>query len=161
MAVAVAVLHHFFTPFYSPFYRWHRIALSVEKNTVTMIVDCKKKISKALPRSDHAIISTDGIAVFGTRILDDNVYEVREIERWFPTHRLYLGSPPYQFISPTMNSSVTPFYSIVIRICLITEQHRAKRHSLLISAITYYVSMCAQLMDRCFKRQDRLHSCTQ
>ncbi|XP_031425940.1 collagen alpha-1(XI) chain-like [Clupea harengus] len=60
--------------------KWHRVALSVEKNTVTMIVDCKKKISKALDRSDHAVISTDGIAVFGTRILDDNVYEVSEIE---------------------------------------------------------------------------------
>lgn len=47
---------------------------------MTMIVDCKKKISKALDRSDHAVISTDGIAVFGTRILDDNVYEVSEIE---------------------------------------------------------------------------------
>lgn len=57
---------------------------------MTMIVDCKKKISKALHRSDHAIISTDGIAVFGTRILDDNIYEVRQIE----THRLYSAAHP-------------------------------------------------------------------
>lgn len=82
------------TSFITLFFRWHRVAISVEKNTVTMIVDCKKKISKALHRSDHAIISTGGIAVFGTRILDDNVYEVREIETW---HYIFIqlsqGSP--------------------------------------------------------------------
>ncbi len=55
--------------------RWHRVAISIEKKTVTMIVDCKKKISKPLSRSDHAIINTDGITVFGTRILDEAVFE--------------------------------------------------------------------------------------
>lgn len=28
-------------------------------------------------RSDQAVINTDGITVFGTRILDDDVFEVR------------------------------------------------------------------------------------
>ncbi|TRZ04437.1 hypothetical protein DNTS_016090 [Danionella cerebrum] len=56
--------------------RWHRVAISIEKKSITMIVDCKKKISKPLSRSDHAIINTDGIAVFGTRILDEEVFEV-------------------------------------------------------------------------------------
>uniref|UniRef100_A0A671S2Q3 Laminin G domain-containing protein n=1 Tax=Sinocyclocheilus anshuiensis TaxID=1608454 RepID=A0A671S2Q3_9TELE len=55
--------------------KWHRVAISIEKKTVTMIVDCKKKISKPLSRSDHAIINTDGITVFGTRILDEEVFE--------------------------------------------------------------------------------------
>jgi len=55
--------------------RWHRVAISIEKKAVTMIVDCKKKISKPLSRSDHSIINTDGIAVFGTRILDEEVFE--------------------------------------------------------------------------------------
>lgn len=58
-----------------PIKRWHRVAISIEKKTVTMIVDCKKKISKPLSRSDHAIINTDGITVFGTRILDEEVFE--------------------------------------------------------------------------------------
>lgn len=42
-----------------------------------MIIDCKKKISKPLNRSNKPVISTDGITVFGTRILDEEVFEVR------------------------------------------------------------------------------------
>lgn len=57
--------------------RWHRVAISVEKKNVTIIVDCKKKITKQLLRSDHASINTNGITVFGTRILDEEVFQVR------------------------------------------------------------------------------------
>uniref|UniRef100_A0A7M4G049 Thrombospondin-like N-terminal domain-containing protein n=1 Tax=Crocodylus porosus TaxID=8502 RepID=A0A7M4G049_CROPO len=55
--------------------KWHRVAISVEKKTVTMIVDCKKKTTKPLERSDQATVDTNGIAVFGTRILDEEVFE--------------------------------------------------------------------------------------
>ncbi|KAI4889866.1 hypothetical protein NFI96_029445, partial [Prochilodus magdalenae] len=55
--------------------KWHRVAISVEKKSVTMIVDCKKKITRPLARSDKAVINTDGITVFGTRILDEEVFE--------------------------------------------------------------------------------------
>lgn len=58
-------------------HRWHRVAISVEKKSITMIVDCNKKITKALKRSNKPVISTDGITVFGTRILDEEVFEVR------------------------------------------------------------------------------------
>uniref|UniRef100_A0A3Q1F2D7 Thrombospondin-like N-terminal domain-containing protein n=1 Tax=Acanthochromis polyacanthus TaxID=80966 RepID=A0A3Q1F2D7_9TELE len=44
--------------------KWHRVAISVENKTATIIVDCKKKITKPLLRSDHTSISTDGITVF-------------------------------------------------------------------------------------------------
>lgn len=57
--------------------RWHRVAISVEKKTVTIIVDCKKKITKSLLRSDHPSIDTKGITVFGTRILDEEVFQVK------------------------------------------------------------------------------------
>uniref|UniRef100_A0A3Q0SQC5 Thrombospondin-like N-terminal domain-containing protein n=1 Tax=Amphilophus citrinellus TaxID=61819 RepID=A0A3Q0SQC5_AMPCI len=57
--------------------KWHRVAISVEKKEVTIIVDCKKKLTKPLLRSDHAFISTNGITVFGTRILDEEVFQVR------------------------------------------------------------------------------------
>lgn len=56
------------------------MAISVEKKTVTIIVDCKKKITKPLLRSDHASIYTNGITVFGTRILDEEVFQVRRAE---------------------------------------------------------------------------------
>lgn len=61
----------------SGFCRWHRVAISVEKKTVTMIVDCKKKTTKPLGRSERAIVDTNGITVFGTRILDEEVFEVK------------------------------------------------------------------------------------
>lgn len=60
--------------------RWHRIALSVYKKNVTLILDCKKKITKFLSRSDHPIIDTNGIVMFGSRILDDEIFEVGR--RW-------------------------------------------------------------------------------
>lgn len=59
------------------FFRWHRVAISVEKKTVTMIVDCKKKTTKPLDRSERSIVDTNGITVFGTRILDEEVFEVK------------------------------------------------------------------------------------
>jgi hypothetical protein len=60
------------------FFRWHRVAISVEKKTVTMIVDCKKKTTKPLDRSERSIVDTNGITVFGTRILDEEVFEVKK-----------------------------------------------------------------------------------
>uniref|UniRef100_A0A8B9G053 Thrombospondin-like N-terminal domain-containing protein n=1 Tax=Amazona collaria TaxID=241587 RepID=A0A8B9G053_9PSIT len=56
--------------------KWHRVAISVQKKNVTLILDCKKKITKFLDRSDHPIIDVNGIIVFGTRILDEEVFEV-------------------------------------------------------------------------------------
>uniref|UniRef100_A0A8C2T6G3 Collagen type V alpha 1 chain n=1 Tax=Coturnix japonica TaxID=93934 RepID=A0A8C2T6G3_COTJA len=55
--------------------KWHRVAISVQKKNVTLILDCKKKITKFLDRSDHPIIDVNGIIVFGTRILDEEVFE--------------------------------------------------------------------------------------
>lgn len=57
--------------------RWHRIAISVQKKNVTLVLDCKKKVTKFLDRSSHPIIDVNGIIVFGTRILDEEVFEVR------------------------------------------------------------------------------------
>ncbi|XP_010846778.1 PREDICTED: collagen alpha-1(V) chain-like, partial [Bison bison bison] len=56
--------------------KWHRIALSVHKKNVTLILDCKKKTTKFLDRSEHPVIDVNGIVVFGTRILDEEVFEV-------------------------------------------------------------------------------------
>uniref|UniRef100_A0A803T912 G protein gamma domain-containing protein n=1 Tax=Anolis carolinensis TaxID=28377 RepID=A0A803T912_ANOCA len=55
--------------------KWHRVALSVNKKQVTLILDCKKKVTRPLPRGSHPVIDTRGITVFGTRILDQEVFE--------------------------------------------------------------------------------------
>ncbi|KAL1006676.1 hypothetical protein UPYG_G00075270 [Umbra pygmaea] len=55
--------------------KWHRVAISVEKQSVTIIVDCKQKISKPLLRSGQSSINTNGVTVFGTRILDEEVFQ--------------------------------------------------------------------------------------
>uniref|UniRef100_A0A8C6ZMX1 Thrombospondin-like N-terminal domain-containing protein n=1 Tax=Nothoprocta perdicaria TaxID=30464 RepID=A0A8C6ZMX1_NOTPE len=77
--------------------KWHRVAISVQKKNVTLILDCKKKITKFLDRSDHPIIDVNGIIVFGTRILDEEVFEVRhgtmELERLCGSLCRALGMP--------------------------------------------------------------------
>uniref|UniRef100_A0A3B3YSP0 Laminin G domain-containing protein n=1 Tax=Poecilia mexicana TaxID=48701 RepID=A0A3B3YSP0_9TELE len=55
--------------------KWHRVAISVHQQTITLILDCKKKINQKLLRSPNPIIDTKGIIVFGTRILDEEVFE--------------------------------------------------------------------------------------
>uniref|UniRef100_A0A674N822 Collagen type V alpha 1 chain n=1 Tax=Takifugu rubripes TaxID=31033 RepID=A0A674N822_TAKRU len=55
--------------------KWHRVAISVHKQTITLILDCKKKTTQKLLRSPSPIIDTKGIVVFGTRILDEEVFE--------------------------------------------------------------------------------------
>uniref|UniRef100_A0A4W4EIR1 Laminin G domain-containing protein n=1 Tax=Electrophorus electricus TaxID=8005 RepID=A0A4W4EIR1_ELEEL len=55
--------------------KWHRVAISVHKQSITMIVDCKKKTTRPLARSVHPVLDTRGIVVFGTRILDEEVFE--------------------------------------------------------------------------------------
>uniref|UniRef100_A0A8C6VJJ3 Thrombospondin-like N-terminal domain-containing protein n=1 Tax=Naja naja TaxID=35670 RepID=A0A8C6VJJ3_NAJNA len=66
--------------------KWHRVAISVERKSVTMIVDCKKKTTKPLERSNLAVIDTNGITVFGTRILDEEVFEVNI---WLPKGSIF------------------------------------------------------------------------
>uniref|UniRef100_A0A3B3CDV5 Thrombospondin-like N-terminal domain-containing protein n=1 Tax=Oryzias melastigma TaxID=30732 RepID=A0A3B3CDV5_ORYME len=78
--------------------KWHRVAISVEKKTVTIIVDCKTTITKPLPRSDHASISTRGVTVFGTRLLDDEVFQVG-----FSTHSHFTASCGPKFLLRFLN----------------------------------------------------------
>lgn len=56
--------------------RWHRIAISVQKKTVTLILDCKKQITKPLPRSNKPVVDNKGITIFGSRLLDNEVFQV-------------------------------------------------------------------------------------
>ncbi|KAK2120586.1 hypothetical protein P7K49_001972 [Saguinus oedipus] len=71
---------------------WHRIALSIHKKNVTLILDCRKKTTKFLDRSDHPVIDVNGIIVFGTRILDEEVFEVSRTADHAP-HRTHQRTP--------------------------------------------------------------------
>lgn len=51
----------------------------MEGKSVTLYLDCEKVQTLELMRGDNPVVSTDGIVVFGTRLLDEEVFEVRTI----------------------------------------------------------------------------------
>uniref|UniRef100_A0A3P9HP02 Laminin G domain-containing protein n=1 Tax=Oryzias latipes TaxID=8090 RepID=A0A3P9HP02_ORYLA len=55
--------------------KWHRVAYSVEGQSVSLFVDCEKVDTLDLLRGFDPHISTDGVTVFGTRLLDEDVFE--------------------------------------------------------------------------------------
>ncbi|XP_020829879.1 collagen alpha-2(XI) chain isoform X6 [Phascolarctos cinereus] len=55
--------------------KWHRVAVAVKGHSVTLIVDCKKRVTRPLPRSARPVLDTRGVLIFGARILDDEVFE--------------------------------------------------------------------------------------
>uniref|UniRef100_UPI00358EE172 collagen alpha-1(V) chain n=1 Tax=Myxine glutinosa TaxID=7769 RepID=UPI00358EE172 len=55
--------------------RWHRIAISVHKKTVTLVLDCQKNFTRPLKRSNNAQIDKNGIMIFGTRLVDEAHFE--------------------------------------------------------------------------------------
>lgn len=52
------------------------MAVAVKGQSVTLIVDCKKRVTRPLPRSVHPVLDTQGVVIFGAHILDDEVFEV-------------------------------------------------------------------------------------
>lgn len=61
--------------------RWHRVAYSVQGKFVTLFLDCQRVETMDLLRGDNAEISTEGVTVFGTRLLDSAVFEVGLCQR--------------------------------------------------------------------------------
>lgn len=53
------------------------MAYSVEGQKVTLYLDCQKVATLDLPRGPEPRVSTEGVTVFGTRLLDEEVFEVR------------------------------------------------------------------------------------
>lgn len=49
----------------------------MEGQSVTLYLDCVKLTTLDLLRSHDPHVSTDGVTVFGTRLLDEDVFEVR------------------------------------------------------------------------------------
>lgn len=62
--------------------RWHRIAYSVQGKSVTLYLDCEKVQTLDLLRGDNPVVSTEGVTVFGTRLLDEEVFEVETLRSY-------------------------------------------------------------------------------
>lgn len=52
------------------------MAYSVEGQSVTLYLDCVKVDTLDLLRGHDPHVSTEGVTVFGTRLLDEGVFEV-------------------------------------------------------------------------------------
>uniref|UniRef100_A0A8D3DTK0 Fibrillar collagen NC1 domain-containing protein n=1 Tax=Scophthalmus maximus TaxID=52904 RepID=A0A8D3DTK0_SCOMX len=55
--------------------KWHRVAYSVEGQSVTLYLDCVRLDTLDLLRGHDPHVSTEGVTVFGTRLLDEDVFE--------------------------------------------------------------------------------------
>ncbi|KAI4833345.1 hypothetical protein KUCAC02_016253, partial [Chaenocephalus aceratus] len=55
--------------------KWHRVAYSVEGESVTLYLDCVRLDTLELLRGHDSHVSTEGVTVFGTRLLDEEVFE--------------------------------------------------------------------------------------
>lgn len=60
-------------------FRWHRIAYSVQDKSVTLFLDCELVETLELRRGNSAAVSTEGVTVLGTRLLDEVVFEVGHV----------------------------------------------------------------------------------
>lgn len=52
----------------------------MQDKSVTLYLDCERIETLDLLRGDNAVVSTEGVTVFGTRLLDEDVFEVRHYQ---------------------------------------------------------------------------------
>lgn len=57
-------------------FRWHRIAYSVQAKSVTLYLDCQRVETLDLLRADSAEVSTGGVTLFGSRLMDEAAFMV-------------------------------------------------------------------------------------
>lgn len=53
---------------------WHRIGISVKGDSITLLFDCKKEITKKIHRTSKPKISTDGLIFMGVQLDEDDDY---------------------------------------------------------------------------------------
>lgn len=54
--------------------KWHRIGISFKGDSITVIFDCTKQITKKLPRSVNPKIATDGLIFMGIQMDEEDEY---------------------------------------------------------------------------------------
>ncbi|GIX73236.1 collagen alpha-1(XI) chain [Caerostris extrusa] len=55
--------------------KWHRLALSIKGNSVTLLSECGRQLTESLSRSEEAYIDTTGILLLGSQLVDGVYYE--------------------------------------------------------------------------------------
>lgn len=53
---------------------WHRFGISVKGNSITLIFDCDRQITKKLTRSMSSRIYTDGLLLMGVQLDENDEY---------------------------------------------------------------------------------------
>lgn len=53
---------------------WHRIGISVKGDSITLIFDCTKQITKKITRSAMSRIQTDGLLFMGVQLDEEEEY---------------------------------------------------------------------------------------
>lgn len=54
--------------------KWHRIGISVKGDSITILFDCTKQITKKLERSSNPRIATDGLIFMGVQLDEEEDY---------------------------------------------------------------------------------------
>ena len=60
--------------------KWHRIGLSVKGDSVTLILDCNRQITRQLQREVNSKIATDGLILAGVQFSEDEGFFVGDIQ---------------------------------------------------------------------------------
>ena len=63
---------------------WHRLGFSIKGDTVTLIADQDRQITRELRRDTRIPITTNGIVIIGQQLVDGNLYLVRIINKFCP-----------------------------------------------------------------------------
>lgn len=54
--------------------KWHRIGISFKGDSITVIFDCSKQITKKLPRSANPKLAVDGLIFMGVQFDEEEEY---------------------------------------------------------------------------------------
>lgn len=66
---------------------WHRIGISFKGDSITLIFDCSKQITKKLQRTSNPRIATDGLIFMGVQLDEDEDYFMGDIQTLFITDK--------------------------------------------------------------------------
>lgn len=66
--------------------KWHRIGISFKGDSITLIFDCTKQITRKLQRSSEPKIATDGLIFMGIQLDEEEEYFLVVLNIYFRTY---------------------------------------------------------------------------